>query len=202
MSDESGRSDICGFPAARASLYGGAGDSSDLTLGWCDRSEVTEGCDLPVGWLRTEPAVDEWPPIKSSASKLNTRRCRAHLLPRGSPPVEAADLESSCLRLLRAKMMNAIMQPRQIRTTGTATAACLPAEHDIPLHCFCSERTAEDPAVEAAAGLVKDVLSVEGEDDVMITDEDASEEVDVISAAADVWEDGEDREDGEDGEDV
>jgi hypothetical protein len=49
VSCESGRSDICGFPPARASLYGGAGDSSDLTLGWCDRSDVTDGCDLAVG---------------------------------------------------------------------------------------------------------------------------------------------------------
>ena len=165
VSDDSGRSDICTPGAARASLYGGAGDSSDRMLGRCDRSEA-------VGWLRTEglrtePEADERPPIRSSASKLNTRRCRAHLLPRGSS-LDAAE-DESLLRLRRANIKNAIMRPRPINVMGTATAACNPGEHEIPLHCFASEKMADDPLVAAAAGVtgeVKVVLSVEpvGED--------------------------------------
>jgi hypothetical protein len=180
---DSGRIAICIPLAARASLYGGAGDSSDRTLGWCERRDVCEGCDLVVGWLRTDVALDERPPIKSSASKLKTRRCLAHLLPRGSP-FEAADSESSLL-LLRANMTNAIIMPRPINATGTATAACTPGEH-IPLHDFASETTsAALVVVEAGAGEVKDVLNVEPVGDVIeveIGELDATKVFDVTSA--------------------
>lgn len=112
-----------------------------------------------VCWLRNDVALDERPPIRSSASKLKTRRCRAHLLPRGSP-LEAADSESLLL-LRRANMMSAIMMPKPINVTGTATAACIPGEH-MPVHDFASERTPVEPPVEeAAAGDVKDVVNVE-----------------------------------------
>jgi hypothetical protein len=85
-------------------------------------------------------------------------------------------------------MKNAIMKPRLINATGTATAACMPGEH-IPLHFFCSERTDDVPAVEAAAGtVVKDVLSVALVGIIVIEDVgmDPLEEVDIRAAAADV----------------
>lgn len=180
---DSGRIAICIPLAARASLYGGAGDSSDRILGWCERRDVCEGCDLVVGWLRTDVALDERPPTKSSASKLKTRRCLAHLLPRGSP-FEAADSESLLL-LLRANIINAIIMPRPINVTGTATAACTPGEH-IPVHDFTSESTAAAPLVaEAAAGEVKDVLNVEPVGDVIeleIVELDATRVFDVAPA--------------------
>lgn len=64
-------------------------------------------------------------------------------------------------------MMNAIMMPRPINVTGTATAALIPGEH-IPVHEDASERTLADPLVEeAAAGEVNDVLSVEPVGDII-----------------------------------
>lgn len=187
VSCESGRIAICTPPAASASLYGGAGDSSDRTLGCSERSDVCEGCDRAVGLLRTDVALEERPPIKSSASKLKTRRCLAHLLPRGSP-LETVD-DESLLRLRRANIMNAIMRPRPIKVIGTATAACFPGEQDMPLHDFDSERTADNPLVaEAAAADVKDVLSVELVGDVIEeyrdVDSDSARVFDVEDAAS------------------
>lgn len=64
-------------------------------------------------------------------------------------------------------MINAIMMPRPINVTGTATAACTPGEHN-PVHDFASERTPGASLVaEAAAGEVKDVFNVEAVEEVM-----------------------------------
>ena len=62
--------------------------------------------------------------------------------------------------------MNAIMIPRAIKVTGTATAACIPGEH-MPVHVFASETPAKLPVAEAAAAEVKEVLNVDPVGDII-----------------------------------
>ncbi len=58
-------------------------------------------------------------------------------------------------------MRKATITPRLISVMGTATAACSPGEHEIPLHCFASARMEGDVLEAAAAGEVMDVLTIE-----------------------------------------
>ncbi len=49
VSCDSGRCDICMPDAAMTARYGGAGDSSDRTLGRCDRCDATDICEPAAG---------------------------------------------------------------------------------------------------------------------------------------------------------
>lgn len=174
-----------------ASRYGGATSSSTLwMLGvalWADRAPLRW---LPVSLLRRLLLLENRPPISSSASNENMRRCRDHFfgnLCRFSDIEAGADCR--LFRRRRQKKASATMS-KDPTTTGTAIAACSPGLHDIllqdvsaldgfsPLEALLTPELVDSGTAAAVVCEVGDVVEEMGVDDVGV------ESVCVAEAAA------------------